>query len=206
MTTFEHAMVGACGALALRLEQRWGWRVVAMAAVAANLPDWDGVTFLFNMDWFVVGHRLWGHNVWVCTLVAALWAWMDDRYDLMGGVRAGLARWVRMPVDQPPPEPSVSRTGVWLATSIVASWSHLPADLVVSGGTGIAPWPIRPWWPIHSQRCTCPCISWGDPSLTLIFVAFGVALVKWPKWTTSLAKYCLGTIVVWIVIRGAMRR
>jgi membrane-bound metal-dependent hydrolase YbcI (DUF457 family) len=205
MTTFEHAIVGACGALACRLEQRWGWRVATMAAVAANLPDWDGVTFLFNMDWFATGHRLWGHNIWVSTLVAGVWALLDDRYDVMGRVRAGLARWVKMPSDLSLPERSPAHRWVWIATAIAASWSHLPADLVVSGGTGIAPWPIRPWWPVHSQSCTCPCISWGDPSLTLIFAAFGIAIAKWPKRVTGMAMLCLLTVMVWIVIRGTLR-
>ena len=41
-------MLGASLALAARLQSRHGWRIVAMAAVAAVLPDWDGLTILFG--------------------------------------------------------------------------------------------------------------------------------------------------------------
>lgn len=44
MTTFEHAMLGANGVVASGLHDRFGWRLVALAAIAAIVPDWDGLT------------------------------------------------------------------------------------------------------------------------------------------------------------------
>ena len=48
MTFYEHAMLGATLALVAGLQRRHGWRIVAMAAVAAVLPDWDGLTIVLG--------------------------------------------------------------------------------------------------------------------------------------------------------------
>ena len=49
MTSPEHTMVGILGAMALGLHKRFGWPVVAFAAVVSNVPDWDGLPMLFDM-------------------------------------------------------------------------------------------------------------------------------------------------------------
>ena len=48
MTTYDHAMLGVCGVLATGCQRRYGWPLVATAAVAAVLPDWDGLSLLFG--------------------------------------------------------------------------------------------------------------------------------------------------------------
>ena len=44
MTSYEHAMLGIDGALALGLHRRYGWQIVAAAGCVAVLPDWDGLS------------------------------------------------------------------------------------------------------------------------------------------------------------------
>ena len=72
MTIYEHAMVGIDGALALGLQRRHGWQIVALAGVAAVLPDFDGLTILFGIQWYAEGHRLWGHNLLVTGCAALM--------------------------------------------------------------------------------------------------------------------------------------
>ena len=72
MTTYEHAMVGIDGALALGLQRRHGWQIVALAGLAANLPDCDGLTILFGVHAYAEGHRVWAHNLLIAGLLAAI--------------------------------------------------------------------------------------------------------------------------------------
>jgi membrane-bound metal-dependent hydrolase YbcI (DUF457 family) len=81
MTIYEHAMIGINGSLALGLQRRHGWPLVAWAGVAAVLPDFDGLAILFGLQCYAEGHRLWGHNLLVAGLTAAIAAaavyWTD---------------------------------------------------------------------------------------------------------------------------------
>ncbi|HID24106.1 MAG TPA: hypothetical protein EYP14_17130 [Planctomycetaceae bacterium] len=75
MTTFEHAMLGVNGAIAAGLTRRHGWRLAAVAGLAAAAPDWDGLTLVFGSAAFAAGHRLWGHNLVACVFVGRSSAW-----------------------------------------------------------------------------------------------------------------------------------
>jgi len=51
-------MVGASLALGAGLHYKHGWRIVGLAAVAAALPDWDGLSFLFGSQAYAKAHRV----------------------------------------------------------------------------------------------------------------------------------------------------
>ena len=72
MTTFEHAMCGATLTLALGCHRTQGWGIVAMAACAAALPDWDGASIAFGGFAYAKVHRVWGHNLLVAGGMGAL--------------------------------------------------------------------------------------------------------------------------------------
>ena len=72
MTVYEHAMIGINGTLAMGLHRQHGWQIVALAGMAAVLPDLDGLTILLGPSLYADGHRLWGHNLLVAGLVAAV--------------------------------------------------------------------------------------------------------------------------------------
>src|SRR5438270_12352734 len=102
-------MFGANLALLAGVRRRHGWGIVAAAAAAAALPDWDGVSLLFGPTAYATAHRVWGHNL----LAAGL-----------GGVAVGVlgllaARSVRVrallsrpPAELPPPPPASAGTPV----------------------------------------------------------------------------------------------
>jgi len=58
VTVYEHMMVGASLALGAGLHYKHGWRIVGLAAVAAALPDWDGLSFLFGSQAYAKAHRV----------------------------------------------------------------------------------------------------------------------------------------------------
>ncbi len=91
MTVYEHAMIGINGTLALGLQRRQGWQIVAWAGLAALLPDADGVTILFGGRAYADGHRLWGHNLLVVGLVAAAVSVVVYRSDVLTRVQRRLA-------------------------------------------------------------------------------------------------------------------
>src|ERR1700676_2120143 len=55
-------MLGGSLALASGLQRRYGWGIVALAGVAAALPDLDGLSIAFGPEAYANAHRVWGHN------------------------------------------------------------------------------------------------------------------------------------------------
>ena len=92
MTVYEHAMLAVDGALALGLHRRHGWRIVALAGLAAVLPDFDGLTILLGPRLYAEGHRLWGHNLLVAGLVAAVVSIVVYQTDVLTKIQKWLAR------------------------------------------------------------------------------------------------------------------
>ncbi|EMI21591.1 hypothetical protein RMSM_01478, partial [Rhodopirellula maiorica SM1] len=93
MTTFEHALLGINGVLAAGLHRDHGWKIVALAGVAAIAPDWDGVPMLIDMSRFEGGHRVWGHNLMACCVLGLLLGTADYRWDLAGRAAARITRY-----------------------------------------------------------------------------------------------------------------
>jgi len=84
MTTPEHTLVGIHFAFATGLHRFVGWRGVAMAGVASNVPDWDGIPMLFDMQRFESGHRVWGHGIMSIFLASLLLGFFQIRWDWIG--------------------------------------------------------------------------------------------------------------------------
>ncbi len=84
MTTPEHTLVGIHIAFAIGLHRIVGWRGVAMAGIASNIPDWDGLPMLFDMQRFEGGHRVWGHAVISILFSSLLAGYLQNRWDLIG--------------------------------------------------------------------------------------------------------------------------
>ncbi len=178
VTVYEHAMLGANLALLAGVRRRHGWGIVAAAAVAAALPDWDGLSILFGPTAYADAHRVWGHNL----LAAGL-----------GGVAVGLlgllvARSVRVrtwlarpPAGPPAPPPASAGTAVvWAVVGGVAGLSHLLADVVFNGGAGLPAWPVPLLWPWTRRGWAVPVVPWGDVTITLLFVGEMFALYRLP--------------------------
>jgi hypothetical protein len=94
MTTPEHKLVGIHVAIALGIHRRWGWKTVALAGLASNIPDWDGVPMMFDMHRFEDGHRVWGHNAMAIVLTSLVVGWIQSRYSWIEKIE----HWIRFKV------------------------------------------------------------------------------------------------------------
>jgi hypothetical protein len=216
LTVYEHLMVGGSLALAGGLHYRHGWRIVGLAAFAAALPDWDGLSLLFGSQAYDRAHRVWGHNLLVALTLGGLAGGLEFQFHLatrlgrafsrlMPGVRTSLplaiedSRW------------SLGVLALWVATGMVASLSHLAADLVYSGhpqsassDPGMGIWYLSLLWPFSKHKWAFPIVAWGDLGATLIFVAEMFALYRWPGRAQRIAWIGLAAVVAYVIVRWAL--
>jgi membrane-bound metal-dependent hydrolase YbcI (DUF457 family) len=216
MTTYEHAMLGINGALAAGLQHRFGWKIIALAGVAAVAPDWDGLPMLINMAAFESGHRVWGHNILSCFLLAVALGTLDFRFDLSGRLAQRLARFgplrelqplvkVRQS-DQEFGEQSRTVWLTWVTVCFFAALSQIPADAVVSGGKGLSDWALQPFWPFSRQPLIYPLIPWGNVGVTIIFAIGMLLMVRWKKSLQPIAITTLTLVIVYIIAWGTWMR
>lgn len=207
MTLFEHAMLGVNGAFALGLDRRYGWRIVAFSGCLAALPDWDGLTVLFGLQWYAAAHRVWGHNLLVAGLVAMVVSALAWRFDWLGKTRRLLGkRWV---VFAFPEEADVSNANqgfgglrLWIAVGVLATASHLAADVAFSAGKSLPEWKVPLFWPFSDEGVAWPMVAWGDVGTTLILVVGMFAMVRLPRWRRGIASAALVGVLGYIFVRG----
>jgi inner membrane protein len=205
MTTFEHAMLGTTGALAAGLQCR-SWQIVAMAGVAAVLPDWDGLSILFGAAAFDEFHRAVGHSVLVATGVAIVVALAEYRLRFMARFAALLGQRIDgFPVEVTDLQKGISvREGVtiWTLTAVLATWSHLAADLVFSSHGELSNWGLKLFWPCSQATYVFPAVRWGDVLPTIILVLGMFAMLRWRSCTQRLATLTLFALVGYIALRA----
>jgi hypothetical protein len=216
MTTFEHAMLGINGSLALGLHQKYSWRIVALAGIAAVAPDWDGIPMLFDMQRFESGHRVWGHNVLACVLLGILIAGVDLRLQMTGWIVKQFAKFAPTQSKQTTHhslklgedseglgstelKTGNSRTVAWILVAILATMSQIPADMVVSGGKGLSDWALQPFWPFAETECVYPLIAWGNIGVTVIFSIAMIGQASRPRLVQPIAIFTLILMVVYLV-------
>jgi membrane-bound metal-dependent hydrolase YbcI (DUF457 family) len=193
-------MFGANLALLAGVRRRHGWGIVAAAAVAAALPDWDGLSIVFGPAAYASAHRVWGHNLLVAGLggvAAGLLGLLSAR---SARIRSLLARPPATP--SPPPPETAAAPVVWAAVGALAGLSHLPADVVFNGGSDLPAWPVPLLWPFSRRGWALPLVPWGDVTVTLVFVAEMFALYRWPQQDRVLAALALAAGSAYLVVRG----
>jgi hypothetical protein len=226
MTTFEHAIFAINGCLAAGLQKRYDWNLVAMAAVCAVLPDWDGLTLIGGAALFDQAHRAWGHNLLACVLMGAACGVCDYRFHLTGRAACWLVRRLQSPShgavhhgndthEQTSGDEDCSAVArqrsrtpsgyiVWATVGVLAALSHLAADLVFSGGAGLSDWELRLGWPFSDRGFVYPLVPWGDVGVTAIFVIGMFAMLRWRKRTSSIAGATLAAAVLYAILRGTI--
>lgn len=203
MTTPEHTLVGIHVALACGRDRRWGWRAVALAGLMSNGPDWDGLPMLFDMARFEQGHRVWGHNLLVITLISLLVAAVLSRFDLIGLVgkrivgRFGGQELKAVILNDAVP----LGFGAALLTCLTAQMIHLPCDMVVSGGRGLSHWHVKPFWPVSDAGYVYPMIPWGDVGPTVVMMAGVIVMAKRRKDVAATSAATLACLVGYLVLR-----
>ena len=206
MTTFEHALLGMNGLLATGLQRTHGWKLAALAAVAAIAPDWDGLPMLIDMARFESGHRVWGHNVLACVLTGILLGIVDYRFDIAGRIAKVLTRFGPMKELKSAADVretfATRSTLIWIIVAILAALSQIPADAVVSGAEGLSDWAIKPFWPFSDWPLVYAMVPWGNIGVTLIFAIAMIAQIKRPSSTQRIAITALLAVIAYIVFWG----
>jgi membrane-bound metal-dependent hydrolase YbcI (DUF457 family) len=188
VTTFEHAMCGASLALALGCVRKDGWALIAVAGVAAALPDWDGLSLALGAETFAKVHRVWGHNLLVASCTGAVVGGLGYLcYLSMRLRRATIQIWPKSGATEVIPPFSSLRWAKWILVGMLASLSHLPADMVYSGSRELRSWPLQLLWPFSEQGWVWPLVAWGDLTTTVIFIGEMFALYLWPRHAQAIA-------------------
>jgi hypothetical protein len=190
-------MLGATLALATGAHRRQGWGVVAMAAVAAALPDWDDLPRAAAPEGYTSVHRVWGHNLLVAPLLSGL----------VGAL--GYLCWVsvrRRPGEDAGRQQqfSVHALAVWVTLGALMSLTHLLADVCYCGIDKAPDWPVALLWPFTLRGWAHPMVPWSDRTATLILGATLAAACLRPRVARLLALVGLGSVVGYIVVRGMM--
>jgi membrane-bound metal-dependent hydrolase YbcI (DUF457 family) len=199
-------MVAVNGSLALGLQRRHGWQIVAWAAVAANLPDVDGLTLMLGPMLYAQGHRCWGHNLLVAGLAAVILSGLAYWTDAPTKVQRRLAnRWQVFAIagkQAERPARSWSKLGLWLLVGVAATYSHLLMDMLFSIGKDLPVWGVPLFWPFSSNEWAYPLATWGDPGPTIIFAVSMFAMLRWKQWTSAIAASSLAAVAfyVWIAL------
>ncbi len=205
MTPYEHVMFGVSLALGANLHRRQGWRIVAVAGIAAASPDWDGLTIAFGATAYAEGHRTWGHNLLVAPVLGGTLAGVECVFNLLGRLqRAAVARFPQLLPKEAAASviasPSVTAwvLGLWVLTGMVAALSHLPIDMVYAGHANLQTWYVKALWPFSDQGWAAPVVPWGDLGTTLIFVLEMFALYRWPKRAALVAWLTLACLLAYV--------
>ena len=208
MTTIEHAILGGYLVLASGANRRFGWPLVAMAGMAAVVPDWDGLTLLYSAALCDVAHRCWGHALVVCLPIAVLLSVLDYRFDCITRLARFGAHWLRITVDK---SKLVQRSAfdakgylAWVLAATIATLSHVCTDMIFSGHADFADWPIKIFWPFREIGFVYPMVPWGDIGVTIVFFCGMFAMLKWQKMTQHIAILTLVATTFYIVVRGSM--
>ncbi len=161
---------------------------------------------LINMQRFEAGHRVWGHNFLVISLTALLLGWTQARF---GWIECMGRRFYRgsFSAEQVPTiaKSGVSKIATFSLIAFLAQAVHLPCDMVVSGGTGLSDWLVRPLWPFSDLGFVWALIPWGDVGPTVILMAGAIGIAKRPDRSASLASITLLVLCAYLGVRGWSR-
>ena len=200
-------------ALVAGLHRRHGWQIIALAGFAAILPDCDGLSILFGPYRYAESHRVWGHNLLVAGLLAAIVSGVAYELDAPTKVQKWLAKhWRAFLIGGSPTETTPRRAAelwLWVVVGIAAAYSHLLMDILFSGGLieGVPmTWGVPLFWPFSSATWAFPLVPvpWGDIGTTLILAAGMFAMLRRPVWIRTIAAGSLIAVAAYVVLRGVL--
>lgn len=204
MTFYEHAMLGINSTLALGLQKRYDWQIIALAGTVAVLPDWDGLTILLNTQCFSEGHRVWGHNIFAAAIMAVVVFFVFYKFNVFENIKQWLAAHSLSFVGNNnrinDEQSNRGQLIVWIIIGIAAAYSHLFADMLFSIGKNLPVWGVPLFWPFSAKEFAYPAVSWGDVVPTIIFAASMFVMLRWPKSVSKTAFASILLVVCYICI------
>jgi inner membrane protein len=189
-------MLGATIALAAGVHRRQGWGIVAMAAAAAALPDWDRLPRAAAPEGYASVHRVWGHNLLVAPLLS--------------GLVGALAYLCWVSVRRRPGDVSRAKTfslpalAVWVTVGALMSLTHLLADVFYCGIDKAPDWPVALLWPFSLRGWAQPMVPWSDRTATCILAVTLIAACLRPRFARGIAAVGLLAVVANVIVRGLL--
>jgi hypothetical protein len=95
---------------------------------------------------------------------------------------------------------------VFVLVAMIAQLVHLPCDMVVSGGSGLSDWALKPWWPFSSAACVYPLIPWGDVGPTVILMTGIIVIAKLRSHISTTSTLTLVALCTYLIVRGSYVR
>lgn len=141
----------------------------------------------------------------VAGLTAAILSAAACATDFFGIVQRRLAgRWPAFGAASVDSPHCASECLLWAAVGLAAAYGHLAMDVFYSIGTNLPVWGVPLFWPFSSEAWAFPLVPWGDVGATLIFAASMFAMIRWPRWTQSIAAGSLIAVGVYMAVRGRL--
>jgi membrane-bound metal-dependent hydrolase YbcI (DUF457 family) len=167
------------------------------------LPDFDGLTILLGANLYAEAHRLWGHNLLVAGLVAAVASVVVYQGDVLTKTQKWLAkRWKAVPDSSPMQAHRLSELLLWVVVGVVAAYSHLLMDIFFSSGRQLQTWGVPLLWPFVPTTWAYPLVPWGDIGVTVVFAASMLVMLRWQEWVRTIATGTLIAVAGYMAIRG----
>jgi membrane-bound metal-dependent hydrolase YbcI (DUF457 family) len=171
------------------------------------LPDFDGLTILLGPNLYAEGHRLWGHNLLVSGLLAAVVSIVVYQADVLNKIQKWLARrWKALPEGGPALAHRLSEMLIWMVVGVVAAYSHLLTDIFFSGGRQLQTWGVPVLWPFVTATWAYPLVPWGNIGVTVIFAVSMFAMLRWRAWIRTIATATLIAVAGYMVVCGMYYR
>ena len=202
MTVFEHFLMGGSLGLAAGLHRRFGWQPVALSAVAATLPNWDGLSILFGRGAFATSHRVWGHSLLTAGAAGVLAGVLAYQFNVFGRLQRWGARRFLKEIPPPVEHPgfSVPTLAVWALVGLLAVYSHLLADYFYPGYPYLQTWPIQLLWPVGDKGWSAAIVPGGRLETVGIFVVGMFAVWRWPRHAQSIACLSLICLAIYVAV------
>jgi hypothetical protein len=91
-----------------------------------------------------------------------------------------------------------------MAVGVVASLSHLAADLVYSGHAKYSDWGLQLLWPFSDRAFVYPMVPWGDIGAAVILSAGMFAMLARPSRVRPIGWTALVAVAAYILGRGTL--
>ena len=193
MVYYDHALVGATLSVAAGMQRRYGWPAVMLAALAGMFPDWDATPKHIWPQAYVLGHRVWGHNLFAVTLAGAA----------LGGLGYLIHR-SRSHRSTPTPAVDPGGAGLWVMVGVAILWTHPLLDLLYCGWEQNADWPVKLFWPAAPWGFALPWMPWADWGATVLLLTGLLVCTLVRRHRQRCAAASLAVLVLYIGVRGAL--
>lgn len=203
MTSPEHFVFGLDIAIVLGLHKFRDWKLPAIAAIAAVLPDWDGLMIFGGFSLLEKAHRVWGHGLISVAIMAILLGSLDYRFDIIGRTARFFGRFVKdIDVTKIELRNEFRACGLfaWIGACFLGGLTHLFGDIIVSGNSQYAPWPVLLFWPFSDREFVWPIFSWGDFVPSIILFTGAIAMLRRKNHIRSIALFTLFALTGYAVL------